>query len=141
MLSCLIRKFSDQWLFAPTRNLSQLITSFIASQSQGIHRSLLFAFFILLVCQQVSTCRYLFLLVSLAFLTSRNLSLQKIFFTTLSLFLSICQRSFHQCIIHNAECIIYYEFSRTCSLIVRCPEVFHHFKTFFNMFFLLYFFF
>jgi hypothetical protein len=32
-------------LFAPTRSLSQLITSFIASESQGIHHTLLFTFF------------------------------------------------------------------------------------------------
>ena len=34
---CPIRKSQDQWLFAPTPGLSQLITSFIASVSQGIH--------------------------------------------------------------------------------------------------------
>ena len=42
-----IRKSWDHRLFAPPPSLSQLITSFIASQSLGIHRSLLFAFFIL----------------------------------------------------------------------------------------------
>ncbi len=31
-------------LFAPSRSLSQLVTSFIASESQGIHRSLLLTF-------------------------------------------------------------------------------------------------
>ena len=39
-----IRKCPDQWSFAPTRSLSQLTTSFIASQSQGIHRSLFLSF-------------------------------------------------------------------------------------------------
>ena len=39
-----IRKFPDHRSFAPSRNLSQLTTSFIASQSQGIHRSLLLSF-------------------------------------------------------------------------------------------------
>ena len=39
-----IRKSSDQRSFAPTRSLSQLTTSFIASQSQGIHRSLFLSF-------------------------------------------------------------------------------------------------
>ena len=34
---CPIRKSRDQGLFAPTPGLSQLITSFIASVSQGIH--------------------------------------------------------------------------------------------------------
>ena len=39
-----IRKSSDQRLFAPSRSLSQLITSFIASESQGIHHTLLITF-------------------------------------------------------------------------------------------------
>ena len=33
---CPIRKSADQWVFAPPRGLSQLITSFFASESQGI---------------------------------------------------------------------------------------------------------
>ena len=33
----------DQWLFAPPHSFSQLITSFIGSQCQGIHPALLFA--------------------------------------------------------------------------------------------------
>ena len=33
---CPIRKSADQWVFAPTRGLSQLVTSFVASESQGI---------------------------------------------------------------------------------------------------------
>lgn len=44
---CPIRKFRDQWLFAPSPDLSQLITSFIASESQGIHR-LPFSYFFFL---------------------------------------------------------------------------------------------
>ena len=39
MTGCPIRKSSDQRLFAPTRSLSQLITSFIASESQGIRHA------------------------------------------------------------------------------------------------------
>jgi hypothetical protein len=35
---CPIRKFTDQSLFAAPRDLSQRITSFIASQCQGIHQ-------------------------------------------------------------------------------------------------------
>ena len=35
---CPIRKSEDQRLFASTPSLSQLITSFFASESQGIHR-------------------------------------------------------------------------------------------------------
>ena len=37
--SSLIRKSPDLWLCAPTRSLSQLITSFIACESLGIHRT------------------------------------------------------------------------------------------------------
>ena len=40
-----IRKLPDQFLFADPRYLSQLITSFIASESQGIPCVLLFTFF------------------------------------------------------------------------------------------------
>ena len=35
---CPIRRFTDQGLFAPPRDLSQLITSFIGFLCQGIHR-------------------------------------------------------------------------------------------------------
>ena len=45
MSGCPIRKSSDQRLFAPTRSLSQLITSFIASESQGIRHAPLLTFF------------------------------------------------------------------------------------------------
>ena len=41
---CPIRKSADQWSFAPTRSLSQLITSFIASESQGIRHAPLLTF-------------------------------------------------------------------------------------------------
>ena len=36
-MGCPIRTSPDQRLFAPTRSFSQLVTSFIASESQGIH--------------------------------------------------------------------------------------------------------
>ena len=39
VLGCPIRKSADQRLFAPPRSLSQLITSFFASESQGILRT------------------------------------------------------------------------------------------------------
>ena len=39
-----IRTSPDQFLFANTRSFSQLTTSFFASRSLGIHRSLLFSF-------------------------------------------------------------------------------------------------
>ena len=41
---CPIRKSADQRSFAPTRSLSQLITSFIASESQGIRHAPLLTF-------------------------------------------------------------------------------------------------
>ena len=45
-IGCPIRKSSTQRLFAPYRSLSQLITSFFASESLGIPRVLLSFFFI-----------------------------------------------------------------------------------------------
>ena len=36
---CPIRKSADQWPFAPTRGLSQLVTSFIACESLGIRHT------------------------------------------------------------------------------------------------------
>ena len=44
MTGCPIRKSADQRSFAPTRSLSQLITSFIASESQGIRHVPFLAF-------------------------------------------------------------------------------------------------
>ena len=38
-----IQKSAGQWIFAPYRGLSQLITSFVGSQCQGIHLVLFFA--------------------------------------------------------------------------------------------------
>ena len=55
MSGCPIRKSSDQRLFAPARSLSQLITSFIASESQGIRHAPFFTFLIhspTLACQR-----------------------------------------------------------------------------------------
>ena len=46
-MGCPIRKSPDHGLFAPPRSLSQLITSFLASESQGIPRTLLVTFSIL----------------------------------------------------------------------------------------------
>ena len=37
-----IQRSPDQWIFAPPRSLSQLITSFFGSQCQGIHPALFF---------------------------------------------------------------------------------------------------
>ena len=44
-MGCPIRKSLDQRLFAPTQGLSQLITSFIASVSQGIRHAPFLTFF------------------------------------------------------------------------------------------------
>ena len=55
MTGCPIRKSSDQRLFAPSQSLSQLITSFIASESQGIRHAPFFTFLIhslTLACQR-----------------------------------------------------------------------------------------
>ncbi len=61
-VGCPIRKSSDQRLFAPSRSLSQLITSFIASESLGILHAPLFTSFmyytvigvLILICQYVN---------------------------------------------------------------------------------------
>ena len=45
---CPIRKSPHQRLFAPTQSLSQLITSFIASESLGIHHTPLFFYSIVI---------------------------------------------------------------------------------------------
>ena len=41
---CPIRKSAGQWVFAPLRGLSQLVTSFVASESQGIPHAPLVTF-------------------------------------------------------------------------------------------------
>jgi hypothetical protein len=45
-MGCPIRTSPDQRLFAPPRSFSQLVTSFFASESQGIHHSLLLIFIV-----------------------------------------------------------------------------------------------
>ena len=47
-MGCPIRISTDQWLFAPPRGLSQLITSFFALESLGIPHTLLVTFFFLI---------------------------------------------------------------------------------------------
>ncbi len=44
-MGCPIRKSTDQGIFAPPRSLSQLITSFVASETQGIRHAPLLTFF------------------------------------------------------------------------------------------------
>jgi hypothetical protein len=46
-VGCPIRKSTDRGIFAPPRGLSQLVTSFFASESQGIHHAPFFTFFLL----------------------------------------------------------------------------------------------
>ena len=57
---CPIRRFTDQGLFAPPRDFSQLITSFIASESQGIRHAPLLTFLITPHCQLGSGMIYTF---------------------------------------------------------------------------------
>src|SRR5690554_7941598 len=45
-VGCPIQTFADQWLFAPPHNFSQLITSFVASESLGILHAPLLTFFL-----------------------------------------------------------------------------------------------
>ena len=42
-VGCPIRKSTDQWIFAPSRGLSQLVTSFVGSWCQGIPLALFIA--------------------------------------------------------------------------------------------------
>ena len=83
MTGCPIRKSSDQRLFAPTRSLSQLITSFIASESQGIRHAPFFTFFIHSLTQ-----RFLRSVGSGMIYTFSSLLLKLLFACT------ICHRSF-----------------------------------------------
>ena len=82
---CPIRISRDLWLFAPTPCFSQLITSFFASQSLGIHRSLLFCFFFFIVSHTfLYAYGSLFCFLLLYFSSFFNMS--KIFFFLTSLF-------------------------------------------------------
>ena len=56
---CPIRKSTDQGIFAPPRGLSQLITSFIASESQGILHVPLSPFFMTFL-SGINRCHILF---------------------------------------------------------------------------------
>ena len=55
---CPIQKFTDQGLFATPRNLSQLITSFIASWSLGIRHPPLITFFTFFCLRRKIFSRY-----------------------------------------------------------------------------------
>jgi hypothetical protein len=54
-----IRKSADQFIFADPRGLSQLITSFIASESQGIPRVPFLTFFYSLRLLLVMVCFFI----------------------------------------------------------------------------------
>ena len=71
-VGCPIRKSSDQSLFAASRSLSQLITSFFASESQGIRHAPLLTFFLNSFKSRIS---------------------HTVLFPFSTLLLSICQRS------------------------------------------------
>src|SRR5690606_28633132 len=58
MPGCPIRKSTDQVICADPRGLSQLITSFFASESQGIHRVPLFTFFSAYPFASICGCFY-----------------------------------------------------------------------------------
>ena len=82
---CPIRKFVDLWLFAPTHNFSQLITSFFAFESLGIHHLPLI------------TSLYLFFLPlfhSFDLIRIETYNLISLIKTKLHVPCSICQRSF-----------------------------------------------
>ncbi len=76
-----IRKSADQFIFADTRSLSQLITSFIASESQGIPRVPFLTFFYTI---RFCPYRYAFVIVAL-FVARSQLKIASINTTTLFL--------------------------------------------------------
>ena len=82
---CPIRKSPDRRLFAPPRSLSQLVTSFIASESQGIRHALLITFLPKVIV-------YLWLLDNHR-ITTLWMSHLTFIITWCILFLSICQRT------------------------------------------------
>ena len=57
-VGCPIRKSPDRRLFAPPRSLSQLVTSFIASESQGIRHTLLITFLPKVYCKMIKINHY-----------------------------------------------------------------------------------
>ena len=56
---CSIRKSADQCVLTTPRSLSQLTTSFIGSQCQGIHPALMFALPFALILSSRSLCKFL----------------------------------------------------------------------------------
>ena len=89
---CPIRKSMDQRLFAPTHGLSQLITSFIACKSQGIHRTpfpTFYTAFYWFTLHNVGHFSWLNIMGSVCFISICNI--MKKFFTMSRLFcVSLC---------------------------------------------------
>src|SRR5690606_16130035 len=93
MPGCPIRKSTDQIICADPRRLSQLITSFIASESLGMHRVPLFTFFSAYPFASICGCFLLSVITlwGIATLPER----QRLYCCLLlNFFLPICQRTF-----------------------------------------------
>ena len=93
-MGCPIRKSRYQGLFAPKPGLSQLITSFIASESLGIHRSPFFAF--LFALNYTSSFALLYAFVTLYNFCEIVYAIKKYLFLTrkkFTLFCTSCQGS------------------------------------------------
>ena len=72
-MGCPIQKSTDQRIFAPPRSLSQLITSFIASESLGIHHAPLLTFLLVLLNRnmRLSKPMILFVIANMSMYVSR----------------------------------------------------------------------
>ena len=94
-VGCPIRKSAGQGLFAPNRGLSQLITSFIASVSQGIRHAPFLTFFSSprRLKEACGKAAHTFSLCQSCGAIAGPQGLELCWFTTVSL-VSICQRSF-----------------------------------------------
>ena len=82
LMGCPIRKSPGQWIFAPCRGLSQLITSFIACESLGIRHTPFPTFARTAANDKYANCRRLTILSAL-------------FFAFACVSCPICQRSRH----------------------------------------------
>ena len=89
-MGCPIRKSAGHRSFAPYRGLSQLITSFIASVSQGIRHAPFHTFLVGGISHKGYTATHTF---SCVFLKKKNISLYLSF--TLQFRVSTCQRSLY----------------------------------------------
>ena len=85
LTGCPIRKSAGQGIFAPNRGLSQLITSFIASMSQGIRHAPLFTFLVVAIDMAAHTFSCI--------PTNKNVRKTSLLSFILQSRVSICQRS------------------------------------------------